>query len=361
MNLQLATVLTSDKSTCSVQLLASPNSRTAVYAAPMLEYNIVAHPNDLVAVSVTDETTEIMFRWKRVTVEQIENGRLQVHDYVGQIYTLPHPTDSAPAITAGSKVYTNNQRVVDMVENGRPTNPTHFVERYFPQIEAMYANIETAYTVDPKQVVANGYDQIAETYREWSSQVRREEREKYTAVILDSFPAGADLLELGCGPAHLSTKVLAEKFTVTGIDISEKHIEMAKTAVSHATFLHADIAALDLPAASFDAVVAFYTMTHLPREEQRDLLPKIADWLRPGGLFVANFGMEAMSAAIDEDWLGARMYWSSYDRDTNEQMVREAGLEIVQATAETAVEFDKPITFLWIVARKPQTPNTTVN
>jgi hypothetical protein len=36
--------------------------------------------------------------------------------------------------------------------------------------------------VDPKRIVAEGYDRIAEQYCAWASQVRREERAKYTSV-----------------------------------------------------------------------------------------------------------------------------------------------------------------------------------
>jgi hypothetical protein len=45
--------------------------------------------------------------------------------------------------------------------------------------------------VDPKQIVADGYNRIAEQYCAWVGQVRTEERAKYTAVLLDKFPAGA--------------------------------------------------------------------------------------------------------------------------------------------------------------------------
>ncbi len=46
----------------------------------------------------------------------------------------------------------------------------------------------------------------------------------------------------------------------------------------------------ELPPASFDAVVALYSMAHLPRERHAALLARIAGWLRPGGLFLASLG-----------------------------------------------------------------------
>jgi hypothetical protein len=51
-------------------------------------------------------------------------------------------------------------------------------------------------------------------------------------------------------------------------------------------------------------------------------------------------------------FLGAPMYWSTFDSQTNPRLVEEAGLHIVSAREETAEEFGEPTTFLWIVARK---------
>ena len=91
----------------------------------------------------------------------------------------------------------------------------------------------------------------------------------------------------------------------------------------------------------------------MPREEQSGLLKKIARWLRPGGLFVATMGASATENGYEEDWLGAPMYWSHFDAETNQRLVEEAGLVIESAALKTADEDGLPVTFLWVVARKP--------
>jgi SAM-dependent methyltransferase len=183
--------------------------------------------------------------------------------------------------------------------------------------------------------------------------VRVEERARYTDWLLGHVPMGAPVLELGCGTGVPTTQALAARFAVTGIDISPRHVEMARTAVPSATFIQADMTTLDLPAGSFAAVVAFYSLTHVPREEHPGLLAAIARWLRPGGCFVAAMGARATEAGYEEDWLGAPMYWSHWDSATNRRLVRAAGLEIVSAQEETADEDGQPTTFLWVIARKP--------
>jgi SAM-dependent methyltransferase len=207
---------------------------------------------------------------------------------------------------------------------------------------------------DPKAIVTRGYDAIAERYLAWSATVRVAERERYTRLLLDLLPSGAALLELGCGAGIPTTQRLATRFAVTGIDLSPRQIVLARENVPNATLITGDMTALAFPPASFDAVCAFYAITHVPREEHADLLAKISSWLRPGGLFVASFSNGGTTGEIEENWHGAPMYFSGYDAETNRQFVRDAGLVIEQSRAETDGEFGRPATFLWIVARTPR-------
>ena len=208
--------------------------------------------------------------------------------------------------------------------------------------------------MDPKDIVAQGYDRIAERYRDEVSHTRTDERRQYIALLLQQLPAGASVLELGCGTGIPTTQALAQRFAVTGVDISTRHIKLARQQIPVATFLLADMTTLAFPPASFDAVTAFYSIIHVPREEHRTLLQSIAAWLRPGGLLVATMGTTSLEAGYEQNWLGAPMYWSHYDSTTNRQLVEQAGLHILNAREETADEDGVPVTFLWIVAQKPE-------
>ena len=149
-------------------------------------------------------------------------------------------------------------------------------------------------------------------------------------MLLDKLSEGAEVLELGCGSGIPTTQRLTEKFFVTGVDISAKQAALAKQNVPKAKFIHADMTKLDFPNGSFDAAATFYAMIHVPRDEQAELLGKIADWLRPGGYLVATMGAEATEADYNEDFLGTPMYWSNFDSETNRRLVREAGLKDIR-------------------------------
>jgi 2-polyprenyl-3-methyl-5-hydroxy-6-metoxy-1,4-benzoquinol methylase len=148
--------------------------------------------------------------------------------------------------------------------------------------------------------------------------------------------------------------MLAQRFQVTGVDLSARQIELARQYVPEAHFLQADMTTLDLPPESYDGVLSLYAVFHVPREQQPQLFRDIAGWLRPGGLLIATMSTGASASSVEENFMGAPMYWSTYDAETNVRMVQEAGLEIVRAEIETVVEFGETVRFLWIVARKPE-------
>jgi SAM-dependent methyltransferase len=207
--------------------------------------------------------------------------------------------------------------------------------------------------MERKRLVEQGYDRIAERYAAWAAQVWSDERARYTDLITRSLPDGADVLELGCASGGPTTQALAARFKLTGVDLSARNVELARANVPSASFLHADMTALEFESERFDAVVAFFSIIHVPRDEQAGLLANISHWLCPGGLFVATMGARATENGYEEDWLGAPMYWSHFDAETNRRLVAEAGLVIESATLETADEDGAPVTFLWVVARKP--------
>ena len=135
----------------------------------------------------------------------------------------------------------------------------------------------------------------------------------------------ARVLDLGCGAGIPATRLLAEKnFDVLGVDISGVQIQRARQLVPGANFEQADMATWEHESETFDAVVSFYALIHVPIQDQRSLLPKIRRWLRPGGYLLAIVGFERWTGV--EDYLGAPMFWDHADRETYLAWLNEAGL-----------------------------------
>src|SRR6266536_3147716 len=179
---------------------------------------------------------------------------------------------------------------------------------------------------NPKEIVARGYDAIALSYAEWAGAVVSPALE-WLRDLDARLPAGADVLELGCGRGVPGTRELARRHRVTGVDISAVQIELARHHVPEASFVHADAAELEVAAASLDAVVALFFFGHIPVGEQRELISRCAWWLRPGGLLLATFGAGDAGEEVTDDWLGAPMFFASLGSDAYLPLLRELGLE----------------------------------
>jgi cyclopropane fatty-acyl-phospholipid synthase-like methyltransferase len=204
---------------------------------------------------------------------------------------------------------------------------------------------------DPVEIVGRGYDVIAERYLEWSSADDWPARRTYLEYVLRKLADGSSVLELGCGAGVPVTKELSERHQVTAVDISRRQLELARKNAPAATFVHGDMASLHLAPASFDAVVAVHSVTHLPRERHGELFERIHGWLRPGGLFMASLGAEDEPGATEDDWLGAPMFFSHYDAGTSRGLLREAGFELEVDEIVSQLEHGRDCRFLWIVAR----------
>jgi SAM-dependent methyltransferase len=208
--------------------------------------------------------------------------------------------------------------------------------------------------LDPKRIVADGYDRVAERYFAWSDERPSPTRLAWLERAQRLIPPDTDVLDLGCGAGVPMTRGLATAGRrVVGVDLSARQLAMARANVPDATFLQADMTTLDLPAASLDAVVAFYSLTHVPVAEMPGLLAAIHRWLRPGGVLIASMGAEEAPDEVEPDWLGVPMFFGHHGAKRNRALVRAAGFELEVAAVEAEPEDRFDALFLWVVARKP--------
>ena len=206
---------------------------------------------------------------------------------------------------------------------------------------------------NPKQIVARGYNGITQQYLELVGFMGLKVREKYLKVLFDSLPAGSRILELGCGAGVPMLQRLADDFNVVGLDISREQLVLAARNVPKAEFVLADMTRLCFTGATFDAAAAFYSITHVPRDEHLSLLKDIYRILKPSGLLMVTMGAGNLPDTVENDWLGIPMFFSHFNSDKNESLIIEAGFDIISATDEKEWEYDRPVCFHWIVACKP--------
>jgi SAM-dependent methyltransferase len=101
-------------------------------------------------------------------------------------------------------------------------------------------------------------------------------------------PAGARVLEVGCGPGHLSIRLARHGFAMTGLDLDPAMMARARANADRPgnrgqprpSFLVGDVAALAFPDRSFDLVVSTLSMHHWA--DPAAGLTEIGRVLRPG-------------------------------------------------------------------------------
>jgi cyclopropane fatty-acyl-phospholipid synthase-like methyltransferase len=204
--------------------------------------------------------------------------------------------------------------------------------------------------VDPARLAAEGYDVVEEEYaaleeEEWP-------RLRWLRLLLDRLPPGSFVLDLGCGnglPA--GPEIVGRGHALLGVDVSARQVELAREHVPSAAFIQADMATLELAPGHVDAVVSFYAIGHVPREEHAEFLRRVHGWLRSGGLLLLS-EEDADRPGFVGEWLGVPMFLSTHDAATLRRLVEEAGFAIERTAVETQREQGHDVPFTWILARK---------
>lgn len=206
-------------------------------------------------------------------------------------------------------------------------------------------------TVDLRtRLVGDGYDVIGDRFVQWRDEIAGDPRRWWAEQLESRLADGDRVLELGCGAGVPDTQLLAVRLRVTGVDISAEQVRRARANVPDAEFIHADFTALELEPASFEAVAAFYSFNHVPRDLLASVFSRIHSWLVPEGLFLVSLGVSDTEGWTG-DWLGSTMFFSSFPPETNRRLLLGAGFTLELDEVVTFLEPDGEASFQWILAR----------
>jgi SAM-dependent methyltransferase len=189
-----------------------------------------------------------------------------------------------------------------------------------------------------KIIVKEGYDAIAPAYLAWSAPRPTTTRMNYINRLFSLLTPGARVLELGCGAGVPCTQAFVKQgFDVTGVDISAAQIALAHQHVPEATLIQADMMSLSFKPETFDAIVAFYSIFHLPKEEQGAMIRQIEVWLKEGGWLLLNLHSNEGNHIMD-DWMGVKMFSSGLGVEGNREMFKNDGVMLKVVEDEVVVE-----------------------
>ncbi|MCX6713191.1 MAG: methyltransferase domain-containing protein [Candidatus Vogelbacteria bacterium] len=115
-------------------------------------------------------------------------------------------------------------------------------------------------------------------------------------------------LEIGCGNGRDAAEICRHTKRYLGIDLSPEMVHLAEAKVPRAKFVVADVEAYDFP--KTDAVFAFASLRHLPRESLRLVFNKIFDSLNQGGIFRLSLKQaDSYQEVTKKDQYGLRTFY----------------------------------------------------
>ncbi len=196
-----------------------------------------------------------------------------------------------------------------------------------------------------EEIVRKGYDQIAPHFGVFRSQFSNEQELEFLSSLL---PKKAKVLDVGCGTGIPIARYLVRKgYSVTGVDISDKMLELAKENVPEAEYFQYDMNDLDFEDSSFHGITALYSIFHVPKEKHLTIFQNFYRMLKSGGILFFCVGHQEgddLSTFLGD----IEMFWSNNSTDVTAELVKKAGFNVL---FEEVLDRGDELQF-WVFAQK---------
>ena len=179
----------------------------------------------------------------------------------------------------------------------------------------------------------DAYERSAkECVARWSK--RRHRRPPLLVEWLQYLPAGASLLDLGCGGGRDADDLARRGYRVVGLDRTSALLLAGRRRYRVLPLVRADLRDLPFQAMSFDGLWAAASLMHLPKPEARRILADLCKLVRPGGLFAATLTYGVKSRLVTDGWVPGR-YFARWKKEELARAVRGAGWTILELKVVT--------------------------
>jgi SAM-dependent methyltransferase len=163
---------------------------------------------------------------------------------------------------------------------------------------------------------------------------RRHRRPPLLVEWLQYLPAGANLLDLGCGGGQDAGDLVRRGYRILGVDRTSALLSAGRRRYPSLPLVRADLRFLPFQVLSFDGLWAAASLMHFPKPEARRILADLWRLARPGGLFAATVTYGVSSRLVTNGWVPGR-YFARWKKDELARAVRRAGWTILELNVVT--------------------------
>ncbi len=161
------------------------------------------------------------------------------------------------------------------------------------------------------------YDSFASLYhRHWANWYLPAALPVLEKLFFSRIPPQAQILDVCCGSGHVTRELARRNYRVTGVDVSEGLLSIAKNELPQVDWQKQDVRSMHLSQTYDAALSTFDSLNHiLTIEDLEDVFRNVRRALKPEGLFV--FDMNSREAFLTD-----MRSWSAEVGDGNVSLVR---------------------------------------
>ncbi|MFC0624591.1 class I SAM-dependent methyltransferase [Kribbella deserti] len=147
------------------------------------------------------------------------------------------------------------------------------------------------------------------------------------AAFAELVPAGP-VLEVGSGPGHTTAHLHELGLDVSGIDLSPRMVEIARTSHPQLRFEIGSMTAIDVPDASLAGLVSWYGLMHIPPAELPGVFAEFRRVVKPGGqIAIAVVAGDELVRRTEAFGQEVELDYHLREVDTLAAALNEAGLD----------------------------------
>jgi ubiquinone/menaquinone biosynthesis C-methylase UbiE len=167
--------------------------------------------------------------------------------------------------------------------------------------------------------------------------------EKFVSLLSDN----AHILDVGCGAGIPTAKFLVKKgIKVTGIDLSDTMLTLARKNVPSAEFIKMDMNELKFEENTFNGIISVFALFHVPKEKHFAIFKQFFKIIKSGGILLINTGISESEGK--SNFFGVPMFWSNYSPTGTLGLVKKAGFSILfESILQRGGEYQ-----YWVIGKK---------